>query len=357
MPHSTNTTISGPDLHPTHNLSAASYAILQTLLAAKLSAIPPHHLPALTLSSILKQSPPALLIPHTPSDIQLAFFLRNRAIIDRYGGQPIKDEEKQDMDVTRAIWYYRVDEDRQWVRFHDTTRRNLAIFVALLAEHEEQGQSRDSGMERGRYRESDGPSNKSITPSARRFIKLYLAAVLEHHNTPSTDFTARETFINKWKNSNWDLFVTLRGAQKKMMKHRMKALGKEWQIELDYAFRCMGKRKYEKRIAKFVGCVVPGRVSDGGGMSASVMGGGKGGGSGVKTGGGDEHMTESTSGNKLLDALRVPYTPKVKGSKIPDADVEEVMTVTDVRHAISAVMRMRPRDILPVLLDLFPEDE
>ena len=393
MPHSTDSTTPDVDLrhgdHP-HNLSAASYTNLQALLTLKLSAVPPYHLPALTLSSILTQSPRTLHIPHTPPDIQLAFFLQNRAIIDTHGGRPIKDEEKQNINVTRAIWYYRVDERMQWVRFHDTARWNLAMFAALLAEQEEE-QNMAHGNRKKRPAESvktksTGFSSSSLTPSARRFIQLYLAAVLEHHNTPSSSFTAREAFVEKWKKTRWDLYTALGGAQKKLMKNRIKALSKEWEAELDYVLDDMGKDGYERKIAKFVGCVIPGRRSKGGNVIVAAVRGGGGkmsdrakesGAVGAYLAGGvgvvDAHSssqyrvdmtdsTDTTSGNHLLDALRVPYTPTAKASKMqsqprmPNCEDEgEAMMVTDVRHAIAAVLRMRPRDILPVLMRLFPE--
>jgi len=391
MPHSTDNTT--PDADPRHgdhphNLSAASYTNLQALLTIKLSAVPPYHLPALTLSSILTQSPRTLHIPHTPPDIQLDFFLQNRAIIDTYRGRPIKDEEKQNINVTRAIWYYRLDERMQWVRFHDTVRWNLAMFAALLAEQEEEQNMANGNRKRrtteGAKTKSTGSSSSSLTPSACRFIQLYLAAVLEHHNTPSSSFAAREAFVEKWKKTRWDLYTALGGAQKKLMKNRIKALSKEWEAELDHVLDDMGKDGYESKVAKFVGCVIPGRRSDGGSVNAATVMGGRGGETSDKVGqsgavggylaGGvgvvDAHsssqyhvdMSDTTSRNPLLDALRVPYTPTAKASKMqgqprmPNCENEgEAMVVTDVRHAIAAVLKMRPRDILPVLMRLFPE--
>ena len=229
---------------------------------------------------------------------------------------------------------------------------------------------------------STGSSTTSMTSSARHFIQLYLAAVLEHQNTPSTNFIARETFIIKWKNSSWDLYTKLSGAQKKLMKNRMKVLTKEWEMELEYALKHMGKDEYESTIAKFVGCVIPGRRTDGRGVSAPVVGGGGASDRVVNNGdvdaysaggvGGDyahpssqDHimwdMTDEASDNELLDALRVPFTPKVKASntqgqpRMPSCEDEaEAIMVTDIRHAVAAVLKMRPRDILPVMMRLFP---
>ncbi|KAI2482705.1 hypothetical protein Ptr902_05022 [Pyrenophora tritici-repentis] len=342
-----NTSTVTPDLnlhqhdHP-GNSDAASEAHLQALLTAKLAAVPPYHLPAITLSSILTQSPRALHLPHTPLDIQLAFFLRHRAAMDTYYGQPIKDSEKQHIDVTRVIWYYRIDERRQWVRYHDTTRWNLAIFIALLAQDEIDGRTSSTTSKSGAI----------LSPSAYRFIISYLAAVLEYHNAPSTSFTAREAFVAKWKNSNWDIFTAFGGSQKKILKSRMKFLNKEWELELEYVLSKLGENEFEKRVAGFVGCVVPGR-RDGDARGADAQGSGP-----------DGHVMETAGGNEILDALKVPFTPKVKADKSqgqshnPGAELEEdVATVTDLRQAIAAVLRMRPRNILPVLMRVFAEKE
>ncbi|EFQ95545.1 hypothetical protein PTNB73_03386 [Pyrenophora teres f. teres] len=374
---STSTSTSDPNPHPhnhPHNPSPASETHLQALLTAKLSAIPPYHLPTLTLSSILTQSPRALHIPHIPPDIQLAFFLRHRAAMDTYDGQPIKDGEKQHVDVTRAIWYYRTDERRQWVRYHDTTRWNLALFIALLAAQETSGAgaakvdaNKTNRNKHIAMASSVANGAATVTPSAHRFIISYLAAVIEHHNAPSTCFTAREAFVAKWKNTKWDVFSVFTGAQKKVLKNRLKVLGKEWELECEYAVDRLGREGFERCVGGFVGCVVPGRRD--GGVSVAVGGKGENGGVGVGVAGvqgsGDVvHVMDMAGGNELLDALRVPYTPRVKAeksqgpSRTPGGEHDgEAMTVTDVRHAIAAVLRMRPRDILPVLMRVFAEDK
>lgn len=74
------------------------------------SGVPNHHLPSLILSDILDQTPRALNIANISPDIQLQFFLQNRATIDNYAGKAIKDDDKQSFDITRAIWFYRLDE-------------------------------------------------------------------------------------------------------------------------------------------------------------------------------------------------------------------------------------------------------
>ncbi|KAL7774992.1 hypothetical protein CFE70_005907 [Pyrenophora teres f. teres 0-1] len=214
--------------------------------------------------------------------------------MDTYDGQPIKDGEKQHVDVTRAIWYYRTDERRQWVRYHDTTRWNLALFIALLAAQETSGAgaakvdaNKTNRNKHIAMASSVANGAATVTPSAHRFIISYLAAVIEHHNAPSTCFTAREAFVAKWKNTKWDVFSVFTGAQKKVLKNRLKVLGKEWELE------CEVKAEKSQGPSR-----TPGGEHDG-----------------------------------------------------------EAMTVTDVRHAIAAVLRMRPRDILPVLMRVFAEDK
>ncbi|CBY01320.1 hypothetical protein IAQ61_003147 [Plenodomus lingam] len=137
----------------------SSRAQLSALLKHKLRAIPPYHLPTLTLDDIILPNPIATHIPNIPPDIQLPFFLRHRALMARDDDRAIKSEELQSMDVTRAIWYYRLDSARQFQRYHDGVRWNLAMFTALLArEFVEAGSPVDDiGM------------NTATTSSERRF--------------------------------------------------------------------------------------------------------------------------------------------------------------------------------------------
>jgi hypothetical protein len=359
--------------------SEAEQTDLEELLKTKLLAIPPYHLPALTLSDILAQTPRALSLSNIPPDIQLAFFLRNRAIIDRNGGgEPVKDKALQSLDMTRTIFFYRLNEARQFQRFHDTMRWNTAIFISLLSlpsdapleklylGHRKSGKkSNDGKMKRP-------PMSKDnyLPPAARRFMSSYLAAVLEHHNTP-TAFTARETFIELWKNGIWDMFTVFSGAQKRSLKNILKQSSKEWEEELDHAECQMGRNEYDNKVAKFVGTIIPGRRDQS--LPAPLLA--QQGAMGLELSG-DAHMgsdvrvssleTEIQGGmstsNELLEALRVPFVARKVDSKTKDQEQAsrmfevEATTVADLRYAIAAAQKMKPSDMLPILLGLFPAE-
>jgi hypothetical protein len=97
-----------------------------------------------------------------------------------------------------------------------------------------------------------------IAPAARRFVVSYIDAVLEHHNTP-TYFRARENFIRLWKDSRYDFF-TFGSGQKKLLKTHMKHLSTTWNQELDRIKALLGADEYERRVAKFVGTIIPGQA-------------------------------------------------------------------------------------------------
>ena len=149
------------------------------------------------------------------------------------------------------------------------------------------------------------------------------------------------------------------GAQKKLLKNAMKKLSKEWEAELRVAESQMGRERYERKVGKFVGGVVSGKREMG--VRAEE----------VKNEDGnvdkanlvlpERGEAEGNSGNGLLQALLAPYVPQAneargqdgKGAKSGATEVEGTL-VTDVRSAISALQTMQPRDILPVLIRLFP---
>ncbi|KAF1833637.1 hypothetical protein BDW02DRAFT_374758 [Decorospora gaudefroyi] len=333
MPHSTNPdTTTLPPYQQTHLLH---------LLKAKLAGIPPHHLPPVTLASLPTH------IPHLPPDLQLAFFLRYRGEI---GHRAIKSERLQRTDVTRAVFFYRVDSVRQFQRWHDGVRWNVGVFVALLAASDPYTESDPQPRPGSTAARRHSTKRTHLTPSAHRFCTQYLGAMLEHHNEPHT-FSAREFFIRLYKSSRWDFFTSFNSAQKKLLRNAMKRLGREWEAELSYARDCMGEGRFERRVGRFVGCVVPGRggVSvDKGEIDVDVEVGNEGQMDGVE-------MQENR--NEVLDALRAPFVEGQAGEeRMREGEEMEVATVTDVGVAIEAVQRMRPRDMLPVLLRLFPVD-
>ena len=77
-----------------HGFDNSKKAELELLLKTKLQGVPSHHLPSLILSDIPNQTPRALNIANIPPDIQLQFFLQNRATIDNYAAKAIKDDDK-----------------------------------------------------------------------------------------------------------------------------------------------------------------------------------------------------------------------------------------------------------------------
>ena len=121
----------------------------------------------------------------------------------------------------------------------------------------------------------------------------------------------------------------------------------------------LGRERYERKVGKFVGGVVPGKREMG--VRAED----------VKSEDGNVDManpvlpgrveSKGDSGNGLLQALLAPYVPQTneargqdgKGVKSGATEVEGTL-VTDVRSAIAALQNMEPRDILPILIRLFP---
>jgi hypothetical protein len=372
MPHSTAAEAQGDRMGETEQTD------LEELLKAKLQAIPPYHLTPLTLSDILEQTPRALHLLNIPPGIQLPFFLCNRAVVNRYGGEPVKVEKLQSLDITRTIFFYRLNEGRQFQRFHDTIRWNTAIFVALLALPADDPAKAPYPALRKHDNKSNGrkmrtpPMNKDtyIPPAARRFMIAYLAAVLEHHNSPAL-FQKRESFIKTWKSSIWDLFGSFGRAQKKLLKNTMKQLTQEWEEELDHAERSMGRVRYEEEVAKFVGTIIPGRRDQSlpAPLLAQVMPSTTNEGCGDVRVSGDIRLEtqyrwvnrKEIGKNELLETLRVPFVasrvdPKGKEQQqtMRHMSETETITVTDLRYAIAAAQKLKPCDMLPVLLKLFP---
>ncbi|EUC40623.1 hypothetical protein COCMIDRAFT_30463 [Bipolaris oryzae ATCC 44560] len=337
---------------------------LSALLSAKLQGIPLFHIPSLTLSNVFCPTARALHIPHIPPDIQLPFFLRNRNVIDQYGGKPVKDEAKQGMDITRAIWFWRLDEARQFQRFHDTMRWNTAMFIALLAlDLQTKSLEMSQDTTRRGHHDTTAPQSKKvhINTAAYRFMKQYLAAVLEHHNTPLL-FDARETFIVTWKNGALDLYTGFRGAQKKLLKNLMKKLTKDWEKELDIAESNLGKEEYRIKVAKFAGSLVPRRREQDIPTGTRPMQEKSGRVYGTDSPPCIPHKSQEIKKNDLLDALRVPFTPQTKEKTRDQKNgsyelKEDVNMVTELRNAIEALQVMRPQDMLPVLMHLFPASE
>jgi hypothetical protein len=209
--------------HMASDFATDDIPFLSSLLESKLKYIPDHVLPALTIEDILLQTTRAVHVSNIPADLQLPFLLRQRTYIDRHGGRPIKDDNEQSLDITRACFQ----------RYHDTSRWNLALFTALL-----------SNPRARQPTQTARAPHHSVSVPARNFMESYLSAVMERHNTP-TIFTKREEFIKKWKGSRWDLYQNFKAAQKKLLRREVGLLTKKWEIELDVAIREMGRTQYD----------------------------------------------------------------------------------------------------------------
>ncbi|EAT91234.1 hypothetical protein HBI56_017230 [Parastagonospora nodorum] len=310
---------------------------LQSLLDRKLKHIPNHILPRLTIDDVFFKTARSVHVLNIPPDLQLPFLLRQRTYIDRHKGHPIKDDDEQSLDITRAIFYYHLHDSRPLQRYHDICRWNLAFFTALLA------LSQKALM-------SYIPPNyirpvATVTPSGRSFMQSYIAAVMECHNTPAL-FDARDRFVKKWKGCRWDLFGDFRSSQKKLLKKRMEILTIKWEAELDVAIEHMGRREYDLRVAPFVGSIVPGRKDQGLGSKAHLHDGRI-----LESDAMDVVDKEESDRNELLEALRVPLLEPDK----PDFEFrEDSETPTDIKFAIHCVQTMEPQTMLPALMRLFP---
>ncbi|KAF3032910.1 hypothetical protein E8E12_002758 [Didymella heteroderae] len=178
-----------------------------------------------------------------PRDINLAWFLENRARVDEYletdlENRPLdlenKGEERGrgdkqggcgDEKVARAAWYYRLDPVHQFQRYHDAVRWNHAIYVALLTQHT---LSKDRRSRRG-----PRDVELELSPTAIRFMSSFLEAVLEHHSSSSSaSFTKRDEFIALWQTTNLDLFTIRKSWAKKAPQRALKQLSSEWEAEL-----------------------------------------------------------------------------------------------------------------------------
>lgn len=327
---------------------------LSSLLDRKLENIPEHHLPTITVNDILQATPRAVRIMTLPADIQLPYFLRNRSLINRDNERPIKDERKQPLKITRTIFFYHLSETYQFQRFHDISRWNLAMFTALLCTT---APSAMPSTPTQSFRKKEAPASKvgDVSPAARRFMTTYLAAVIERHNTPAI-FDRREEFIRRWKDSNMDLYGTIKSSQQKLLKKALLRLKDEWEHELDRAIRELGERQYNARVAPFAGNIIPGRKDQGlppnshghaRDFARSALP------SPEAREEADMDRIELVQGrNELLEALCVPLEDR----KYQDDDgyEEEVNTPVDIRYAIASVQSVRPADMLPALMQLFP---
>ncbi|KAH8723416.1 hypothetical protein GQ44DRAFT_728699 [Phaeosphaeriaceae sp. PMI808] len=330
---------------------------LGTLLNRKLQRIPEHVLPTLTIDDILTESPRALQNPAIPSDIQLPFFLHNRYMIDRHKCIPVKDEKEQSLDITRAIFFYHLNEPHHFQRYHEISRWNLAFFGVLLHMVKCQPHPIRSPHRLGAPLSDLGTYD--IPLAAQHFMTSYLIAVMERHNR-LTVFEKREEFIKRWKASKWDLFDRFNSSQKKMLKKQMIKLNKEWEVELDKAIVRLGRAEYDVHVAPFVGSIIPGRKDQGilpeplKRSSTATQPASPDAQAQFESNRKQEQNGSRT--NELLDALRVPI-PELSYDQEEVRYNEEATTPSSLRFAITCMQEVRPAELLPTLMQLFPTKE
>jgi hypothetical protein len=322
-------------------LSPEETGQLRLLLEYKLRYIPPAHIPRITLADIFHRTQ-RTHTPNIPNDINLAFFLRNRALINEYNCVPQKKDNGQDEAIARAIWFYRLDTSHQFQRHHDTIRWNITLFTALITQHklsQQMGKQDIYPSKDGTHRNQRSPT---LSPAAVRFMTLFLDAVLEAHTHP-TIFTAREAFIRVWRISPLVLFSHVKPWAQKKLKRTIKALSPEWEGELRRARQVMGSDAYDANVAPFVGSLVPGQP-----VRAPYLDTGA-------TGRNDEANVAfgKREKNELLDALTVPCPTAIQGkSNGAVKQSEDGELVCDLRAAISCVQSVRPKETLPVLMKI-----
>lgn len=241
-----------------HDLTASEEQYLKALLKAKLAGVNPYSFPSLTLADILTQSP-AIYLSNIPPDLQVDYFLQNRDRIRSHNDLPIKSSSEQPFNITRAIFYYRLDDAHQFQRYHDSSRWNITIFLALLVQNDKsfylpkpppKPQSRCARQDR------EDHDDFRLNRYQRDFVTFYLDAVLEHHNNP-TEFKKRNRFIQLWKDSPYDMFK-LPSFARNDMKREMKRLKAGFERELDER-----STEYHHQVARFVNVLVPGRKDQG----------------------------------------------------------------------------------------------
>ena len=314
---------------------------LRLLLEYKLRQIPQDHIPRITVADILHRTQ-RTHIPNVPRDINLAFLLRNYALIEAYNCVPQKEDSGQDEAIARAIWFYRLDTNHQFQRYQNNIRWNITLFTSLITLHSLIQQTKKQDIYQSKEGTRRSQHSPTFSPAALQFMKLYLAAVMEAHAHP-TIFTAREAFIRFWRVSPLELFNVKTWAQRAIGR-RVKELSPEWDLELRRAWQVMGNDAYEAKVAPFVGCLIPGQAIRTPSLQGSAMG----------------RYDETNAGygkseqNELLDALMVPC-PTAAWGKSHGAvkQSEDGEFVCDLRAATSCLQSVRPKEILPVLMDIF----
>ncbi|OAL45562.1 hypothetical protein IQ07DRAFT_482132, partial [Pyrenochaeta sp. DS3sAY3a] len=326
---------------------------LAALLSRKLANIPAGHIPPLILDDIFLQTQKAEELQNIPGDIQLDFLLRNRATIERDGRVPIKDHRLQCLDITRAIWFYRLNENYQMQRYHDVARYNIALFTALLAleDHHRPRFSRPVVPRTDAQHDARDPLEDDvfITNEARAFMKAYLGAVVEAHNTPTT-FDRREAFVRDWKKCPWTLFEAPGGGVRKHLNKVLKQVSSAWAAELSHLFATHGREAYQVYVRPFVGSVVPGTskaVEEYARPPVRV----------------EERLPErpvkydgamdldKSPRNPLEEALREPF-PEMLAPRRMDPRARD-HTPTSLRYAIAALKVVRPREMMEMLVREF----
>ncbi|KAH7130242.1 hypothetical protein B0J11DRAFT_522720 [Dendryphion nanum] len=276
-----------------------------------------------------------------PADLQLSYFLTNISKLIPNNRRALKSFTEQSLNLTRTIFFYRLDPNHQLQRYRDTHRWNVAIFLELLT------------LDHLYPRKTSNPvSQFYLRHGAKDFMIAYLEAVIEHHNTP-TSFIAREAFVWLWKREDFE-FYSFSSAQRKLMKNAMKRMSKELETELERLECVLGPERYQHGIGRFVGVLLHGERNDRGVADKDAEAGGD-----VCDG---EETVELEDGGvqlgegELLRALRVPlpdeeFYGEYERSGMGDGQTE--CFVADRSAALEAIAACRMRDVLEMLEERF----
>ena len=194
----------------------------QNLLAQKVAGVYNKSVKSLNLGDILRQSSKTMINHHVPPDISLAWFLENRGRINAYTHA---QKEDQPYDITRAFFYYDLDPIHKFSPYA-TVRSNVAVFCALLG----------------------SKTSKLPTTESKKFVRLYLEAVLEWSNELGK-FVSQEAFIAFWKECPYDLFCRFYKSQQKRMAGSK--LRDAWKRELE------SREKHDPEVMEGISLLVP----------------------------------------------------------------------------------------------------
>jgi hypothetical protein len=112
----------------------------------------------------------------------------------------VAKHDDQDMKISRAIWYYGLDFEHSFSRYHESIRWNLVAMAILMV--------------------NNFPSEYCPAADTKRFVLAYFEAWLSTLVVSGTlkqrSFRAQENFIKIWKEGELDLIHFKRAEHKKI---------------------------------------------------------------------------------------------------------------------------------------------